>query len=239
MGWKGWAKRGGGLVGALVLAIGAGACGGSDDETAAREATTATTAEAAGLGKVKTYLLDHTARLSREVAGLRAGAERLYALAEASDFDHGRMLREKRAEARALVRDGQRSFAAANPAYEEMEGAVAGVPSLADFDVLIDAGGDASNPESAVPFSNHHAAGQDVQAAGQLQLPDRDLAVRHRAAVRGSRRAARSRRRRPRQASARRCPTPASTWPPRATSSAPSASSTLPPASGSRLCRTR
>ena len=28
----------------------------------------------------------------------------------------------------------------ANPDYEEMEGVVAGVPSLADYDVIIDAG---------------------------------------------------------------------------------------------------
>ena len=34
-----------------------------------------------------------------------------------------------------------------------MEGVVAGVPSLADYDVIIDAGSDASDPESAVPFS--------------------------------------------------------------------------------------
>ena len=34
-----------------------------------------------------------------------------------------------------------------------MEGVVAGVPSLADYDVIIDAGGDKSDPENAVPFS--------------------------------------------------------------------------------------
>ena len=57
-----------------------------------------------------------------------------------------------------------------------MEGVVAGVPSLADYDVIIDAGGDASDPENAVPFSVNDAGRQDVRAAGQLQLPDRDRA---------------------------------------------------------------
>ena len=40
-------------------------------------------------------------------------------------------------------RRAQRDFAEANPAYEQMEGVVAGVPSLADYDVIIDAGSDA------------------------------------------------------------------------------------------------
>ena len=40
-----------------------------------------------------------------------------------------------------------------------MEGVVAGVPSLADYDVIIDAGSDASDPESAVPFDLEDAGG--------------------------------------------------------------------------------
>ena len=51
-----------------------------------------------------------------------------------------------------MVTQAQRDFAKANPAYEQMEGVVAGVPSLADYDVIIDAGSDASDPENAVPF---------------------------------------------------------------------------------------
>ena len=48
MGWKGWAKRGGGLVGALVLAIGAGACGGDEEAQPEATATTAHDRRAAG-----------------------------------------------------------------------------------------------------------------------------------------------------------------------------------------------
>ena len=53
---------------------------------------------------------------------------------------------------RGLVEDTQAGFTKANPSYEEMEGVVAGVPSLAEYDVIIDAGADASDPENAVPF---------------------------------------------------------------------------------------
>ena len=61
---------------------------------------------------------------------------------------------------------------------------MAGVPSLADYDVIIDAGSDASDPENAVPFDVETPAGRCLQAAGQLQLPDRDVRVRHRAGFR-------------------------------------------------------
>ena len=88
--------------------------------------------------------------------------------------------------ARGEPRRGQRArqglqagFTKANPAYEEMEGVVAGVPSLADYDVIIDAGADASDPENAVPFSIETGR-RNAQAARQLQLPGRDRRLRHR-----------------------------------------------------------
>ena len=49
-----------------------------------------------------------------------------------------------------------------------MEGVVAGVPSLADYDVIIDAGGDASDPESAVPFSIKTEDGRTFKQPGNL-----------------------------------------------------------------------
>ena len=45
---------------------------------------------------------------------------------------------------------------------------VAGVPSLADFDVIIDAGGDKSDPENAVPFSIRTPAGKTYEQPGNF-----------------------------------------------------------------------
>jgi hypothetical protein len=45
---------------------------------------------------------------------------------------------------------------------------VAGVPSLADFDLLIDAGGDASDPENAVPFSITTPEGRTFKRPGNF-----------------------------------------------------------------------
>ncbi len=68
--------------------------------------------------------------------------------------------------AAALVRDGQERFVRANQPYEQMEGVVAGVPELADFDVAIDAGGDASDPETAVPFAVRTEDGRTFDRPG-------------------------------------------------------------------------
>jgi Imelysin len=49
-----------------------------------------------------------------------------------------------------------------------MEGVVAGVPELADYDVIIDAGGDASDPENAVPFTIRTKAGKEYKQPGNF-----------------------------------------------------------------------
>ena len=49
-----------------------------------------------------------------------------------------------------------------------MEGVVAGVPSLADYDVTIDAGADKSDPENAVPFSVKTQDGRVFEQPGNF-----------------------------------------------------------------------
>src|SRR5215217_3516400 len=140
---------------AALAALALGACkgGGSDDSGSGG-------AERIDLSAVKDYLLAHTGRLARDTARIRATAERYY--------DYARLLDQRRAEVRDVVRTAQREFARANPAYERMEGVVAGVPSLAEYDVIIDAGGDASDPENAVPFDVETPAGRTFEQPGNF-----------------------------------------------------------------------
>ena len=49
-----------------------------------------------------------------------------------------------------------------------MEGVVAGVPELADYDVIIDAGADKSDPENAVPFSLETPNGRKFEQPGNF-----------------------------------------------------------------------
>ena len=154
----------------LVLtcaAVSLTACGDSDSEK-----TTPAAATPAGqdLGAIKTYLLDHTKRLHADVVRLRENADAYRDLAKQSDFDASRLLADHRPEVAKLLGEAKKTYAHANPAYEEMEGVVAGVPSLADYDVIIDAGGDASDPENAVPFSIKTEDGRTFKQPGNLFL---------------------------------------------------------------------
>jgi hypothetical protein len=159
--------RSAGLALAAVAALGAAGCGGSDDEGSDTRRA-ATTASAADLSAIKQYLLQHTEQLNADVGALREDAEAYYDLAEAVDFDYAKLIDQQRSDVRKLVKDMQDGFAKANPAYEQMEGVVAGVPQLADFDVIIDAGGDASDPENAVPFSVKTPDGRTFKQPGNF-----------------------------------------------------------------------
>jgi hypothetical protein len=149
------------VLGCLALV----GCGG-DDKTS--ETTPKPAVANVDLTPIKDYLLDHTSRLVTSVELLQRDAQEYYKLAEAADFDYAKLLSEHREEAQAAVKELQGAHIQANPAYEEMEGVVAGVPSLADYDVIIDAGADASDPENAVPFSLKTKAGKEYKQPGNL-----------------------------------------------------------------------
>ncbi|MEX2105850.1 MAG: hypothetical protein WD810_03025 [Solirubrobacterales bacterium] len=147
------------LATAAAVAAGCGD-GGGEEATAA--------AEAAQLAPVKRYLTDHSADLVEQVGLLKTNADRYYELAESVDFDYRRLLDEHGGEVAEILSDSEDVFVVANPAYEEMEGIVAGVPRLAQYDVDIDAGSDASTPEDAVSFSLTTPDGRQLKQPGNL-----------------------------------------------------------------------
>lgn len=149
----------------LALAVGLVACG---DGESSSDQDSAAASSSADLGAIKGYLLEHTTRLKDDTAEIRRGAESYHRLAKAAGFDYQRLLRENRAEVQAFVEKAQAAFRSANPSYEEMEGVVAGVPQLADYDVIIDAGGDASDPENAVPFDIETPDGRTFEQPGNF-----------------------------------------------------------------------
>ena len=141
------------------------ACGG---DSSSEKTPAAPKAAGQDLGAIKTYLLDHSERLTRDVAALKENAQQYRDLAEQSGFDTKRLLADNRVRAAKLLGEAKRTYRDANPAYEEMEGVVAGVPPLADYDVIIDAGGDSSDPENAVPFSIKTEDGKTFKQPGNL-----------------------------------------------------------------------
>jgi hypothetical protein len=153
-------------VGLCVLVLGAvGAGCGSDDGD---DATTESSADAAQLAAVKDYLVDHSAQLAEQADRMEQIGSEYYDLAESVDFDYAALLKQKCGDVEQLLGEAKDVFVKANPAYEEMEGIVAGVPRLAHYDVDIDAGSDASDAESAVSFSLTLEDGSKLKQPGNL-----------------------------------------------------------------------
>jgi hypothetical protein len=150
-------------VAALALGVPlAAGCGDSgDDETTAA-------AGSARLAPVKAYLTDHSAELLKQTEQLQADADEYYELAESVDFDYDVLLEEHGEEVEQILDSAKQTFVVANPAYEQMEGIVAGVPRLAHYDVDIDAGSDASSPEDAVSFTLTTPQGKKLEQPGNL-----------------------------------------------------------------------
>ncbi len=152
-------------AGAVGLAFVVAGCGDDDSDS---EAESGSEESSADLAAVETYLTDHSAELVEQVSILQEKGQEYYDLAESYDFDYEAMMKESGDEVAELILDSQEAFKAANPAYEEMEGVVAGVPRLAQYDVDIDAGSDASDPESAVSFSLETPDGETLEQPGNL-----------------------------------------------------------------------
>ena len=150
-------------LGAVAAAVFVAGCG--DDE---EPAPAAIDASGGDLAAIKDYLTEHSAALAEQTEILKESGERYYELAEAADFDYDALLREDGDEVAELLAESKEAFEVANPSYEEMEGIVAGVPRLAQYDVDIDAGSDASDPESAVSFSLERPDGEVLKQPGNL-----------------------------------------------------------------------
>jgi hypothetical protein len=159
------------LLAVAALAPAAVACGDDDDDSGSGAETTQTTASAdADLGAIKSYLTDHSAALAEQTAALKEQGRAYYDLAKAADFDYAKLLEENREEVAQILEDAKTAYARANPAYEEMEGIVAGVSSLADYDVIIDAGSSGEDPENAVPFDLQLPNGKTLKQPGNFMF---------------------------------------------------------------------
>ncbi|HYH61017.1 MAG TPA: hypothetical protein VD766_04055 [Solirubrobacterales bacterium] len=162
-------RLGAGLA-ALALGVGGGLAVGCGDDGSDSDSESESGTEESGpdLAAIETYLTDHSAELLEQVTILQEKGQEYYDLAESHDFDYEAMMKEDGDTVEGIILDSQEAFEAANPAYEEAEGIVAGVPRLAQYDVDIDAGSDASDPESAVSFSLELPDGETLEQPGNL-----------------------------------------------------------------------
>jgi hypothetical protein len=123
----------------------------------------------ADLDAIKTYLLDKANELKDSTAALQAAGRAYYDLAEAAEFDYAGLWQDQPADISAALQDAKAAWIAASPLYEQIEGIVAGVPSLAEFDVNLDAGvSGEEDPEGGVTFDLTLADGTVLERPGNL-----------------------------------------------------------------------
>ena len=121
----------------------------------------------AELGPVKTYLLAHTRQLKGFTRDFRAIADRYYARAKHEGFRPAALARDATVRRDLLL--AKAVWVEGNPLYERVEGVVAGTPSLAAYDVILDAGSSAAeDPASAVPFDLKLPSGKVLRKPGNL-----------------------------------------------------------------------
>jgi Imelysin len=164
-----------GAIVLLTLAVGLSACAGDDggsqpsSEPPSSQTTESPAAAAAELAGVKAFLGEHTEKLAGFTEEFGTLAARYYELAEAENFDLDALWTRQKGTVAPLVEEMKAAWVEGNPYYERMEGIVAGTPSLAEYDVIIDAGSSAAeDPESAVPFDLTLPDGTVLEQPGNL-----------------------------------------------------------------------
>jgi len=153
------------FIATLILVLLAGACAPAAAPTAIVEEQASST----DLSGIKTYLLDKSSELRASSQALKEASDKYYQLAEAADFDYAALWETHPAEASSALNDAKSAWMAASPLYEQMEGIVAGTPSLAEYDVILDAGASGEeDPANAVPFDLTLPDGRLLPKPGNL-----------------------------------------------------------------------
>ncbi len=130
---------------------------------------TAASSAQTGLDNIKSYLSSKTELLVSKTTELEALGDRYYTLAEQTNFNYAALRQEHAAEVAAILTEAREAWTAASPLYEQVEGIVAGTPSLAQFDIDLDAGASAAeDPQNAVSFDITLSDGRVLEKPGNL-----------------------------------------------------------------------
>lgn len=133
-------------------------------------AATSAAAQSTGsdLSGVKGYLVDKSAKLKEATAELQTKSDAYYALAKAANFDYPALWSAQGEAVTQAVTEARDAWKVASPLYEQMEGIVAGTPSLAEFDLNMDAGTSAAEGGDVVTFDLTLPDGRGLSKPGNL-----------------------------------------------------------------------
>ncbi|MEM7331137.1 MAG: hypothetical protein AAF490_03525 [Chloroflexota bacterium] len=118
------------------------------------QGVTSSSSDGADLAAVKDYAIGNAENMKAGSAELFGIAARYYQLVSENSFDYAAALEAHPEEIPGLIIAGQQAWLVTSEAYELDEGIIAGVSSLAFYDVLIDAGPSAEDdPEEALEWT--------------------------------------------------------------------------------------
>ncbi len=123
----------------------------------------------ADLDAVKTYLLGKANDLADGSKLLTESTDAYYELAKAAKFDYAQLWKDKQKEVAVAIEAAKKQWIVISPFYEQMEGIVAGVPSLSNYDAIIDASPSGEeDPDNAVDFTVDLPSGDKLEKPGAL-----------------------------------------------------------------------
>lgn len=122
-----------------------------------------------GIDATKRYLVDHATEMLKHVTTIQADAQAYFNILKSAGFDYQKAWVGNKAKIVDLVSNARKEFITAHNNYERMEGIVAGVPSLANFDTWIDAGPLGSvDPKNAYDWSLKLDDGRVLDKPGNI-----------------------------------------------------------------------
>lgn len=158
------------VIALLAMLLGLAACGGQAAQTPVNTLEAAAPAATdADLAAVKQYTLDQAQQMKTGSAALAATAQTYYDLLESHGFDYQAAWAADATMLTQLVADIKAHWLTASTHYELDEGIIAGVPSLAFYDVWIDAGPSAEeDPAAAYEWTLELADGRALSSPGNF-----------------------------------------------------------------------
>jgi len=154
------------MIGMLILTVALAACASASTPTPIPASATASQVDLSG---IKMYLLEKGNELKTNTASVKAASDKYYELANAANFDYAALWASNPGEVKQTVEDARAAWMKSSPLYEQIEGIIAGTPSLAEYDVILDAGASgAEDPEGAVPFDLTLPDGRVLPKPGNL-----------------------------------------------------------------------
>ena len=122
---------------------------------------------AATLDGVKTYLLSYAGQMSSNALAFQAATTEYYDAVKAANFDYTKAWGDG-ATLRPILLKMRETWNNADNAYESVEGIVAGVPSLADYDVILDSGRADGEGDSIAQITLKLPDGKQVKNPGSF-----------------------------------------------------------------------